>query len=428
MEILIILGLILLNGLFSMAELALVSARRYRLEQSAKKGSGGARTAIRLSDDPTRFLSTVQIGITLIGILLGVYSGEALTVDLVEWLSGWTALRPFAHQLAVGMIVIAITYLSIVLGELFPKRLGMTFPEAIAIATSPFMNAMSRITTPFVWLLSVSNNALLRVFGIHRIQKSQVTEEEIKSLVRESAAGGEIRDVEQNMVERVFELGDRKINSLLTHRSDLVFFDLKDDRQTVFAKINAEKHSAYPVCEDHQIDRITGVVLIKDLFDPDLWVTKELKDILRQPLYVNETASAYRVLEEFKLTRNHYAIVVDEYGTTQGIVTMDDFLDALVGSATEIYQEEYQILARDENSWLVDGQYPVLEFLKYFDMDFVLDPAMSFTTVAGWVIHLRNGLPKVGEFVTVGEYRIEVVDKDGPRIDKILVTRKVNDR
>ncbi len=259
----------LLNGIFAMSELSLVSSRRFKLENARKKGSSGAKAALELADRPTRFLSTVQIGITLIGILLGVYSGENLKDDVAVFISGFESLKPYAESLAVGILVVFITYLSIVLGELFPKRLGMTFPEPIAIRIARPMKALSVITMPFVWLLTFSNDALLSIFGIRKTTDSRVSEEEIKSIIKESAEGGEIQDIEQNIVERVFELGDRKVNTLFTHRSDIVYFDVNDNWQQVRDKINKEKHSAYPVCEDDDIDHVLGIVLLKDLFTQD---------------------------------------------------------------------------------------------------------------------------------------------------------------
>jgi len=224
MELLIIIGLVLLNGIFAMSEMSLVSSRKFKLESARKKGNKGAKTALEMAENPTRFLSTVQIGITLIGVLLGIYSGEKLTGGVEAFFSRFESLRPFAHNLAVGGVVVFITYLSIVLGELFPKKLGLTFPEPIAMLFSRPMNILSKITAPFVWLLTTTNNLLLRIFGIKANLDSAVSEEEIKSIVRESAEGGEIQDIEHNIVERVFELGDRKANTLMAHRSDLAFF------------------------------------------------------------------------------------------------------------------------------------------------------------------------------------------------------------
>ncbi len=424
MEILIIIGLVLLNGIFSMAEMSLVSSRKFKLENEKRKGSKGAEAALDLSEHPTRFLSTVQIGITLIGILLGVYSGEKLTQDVTDFLSQFEAVKPYADNIAVAIIVICVTYLSIVLGELLPKRLGMTFPEPIAIVLAKPMMLLSKITSPFVWLLTKSNNLILSMLGINKITSSKVSEEEIKSLVKESAEGGEIQDIEHDIVERVFELGDRRVDSLYTHRSEIVFFDTGDTWEMVRKKINEEKHSAYPVCVNKDLDNILGIVLLKDLFTPNTETNFDITRFVKEPLYLNESVYAYKVLELFKKERMHYGIVIDEYGITQGIITMDDVVDALVGDSTELDQDEYQITQRDENSWLVDGQYSVFEFIKYFDIRLGFNPADKFNTVAGLLIYLNASLPNVGDIIQLDDYELEIIDKDGQRIDKILVTAK----
>ncbi|MDQ8004100.1 MAG: hemolysin family protein [Pedobacter sp.] len=422
MEILIIFVLVLLNGIFAMSELSLVSSRRYKLENAAKKGNSGAKTALELSDNPTRFLSTVQIGITLIGILLGVYSGESITKNIAQYVAEIEMLAPYASQIGTALSVIFITYLSIVLGELFPKRVGLTFPEPVAILVSRPMLILSKITSPFVWLLTTSNNILLKVFGIKATSDSRVTEEEIKAIVKDSAAGGEIQEIEQHIVERVFELGDKKVSALYTHRSDLIYFNEDDDFETVRKKINEDKHSAYPVCSKNNLDHIKGLVLLKDLFD-DANQPFSLTRILRQPLFITENRSAYQVIEHFKKEKMHYAIVINEYGTTAGMVTMDDVLDALIGDVTQHYQKEYAITQRDENSWLVDGYYNLGEFQKFFALDIDPEAGRQYTTVSGLIIYHLQRIPEVGDKLTIDTLTLEVVDKDGQRIDKIMVTK-----
>lgn len=423
MEILIIIGLIILNGIFAMSEISLVSSRKFKLENARKKGSKGAKVALELSENPTRFFSTVQIGITLIGILLGVYSGENLTKDMESFLMTYDSLKPYAHNLAVGLIVVFVTFLSIVLGELFPKRLGMTFPEKIASTVAIPMKALSLATSPFVWLLSVSNDLLLKLFRIRKTTESKVSEEEIKAIIKESADGGEIQDIEQNIVERVFELGDRKVNTLFTHRNELVYFDTNDSWDEIRAKINEEKHSAYPVCRNNDLDEMLGIVLLKDLFFPIDVKEFKIEEFVKEPVYINESTYAYKVLELFKKERMHYGIVVDEYGSTEGIITMDDVVDALVGDATEIDQDEYQIVEREDGSWLVDGQYSLIEFVRFFNIYVDEEIQNKYTTVAGLLIHQSSTLPNVGDSYDVDDYRLEVIDKDGQRIDKVLVTK-----
>lgn len=425
MEIAIIIALIVLNGIFSMSEMSIVTSRKYKLETAKKRGKKGAKTALELSENPTRFLSTVQIGITLIGILLGVYSGEQLADDVQLFLAGLGVGEAYVHDLAVGIIVVSTTYLSIVLGELFPKRLGMTFPEPISMFLARPMKLLSFLTSPFVWLLTISNNLLVKLFGIKNTVESRVSEEEIKSIIRESAEGGEIQDIEQDIVERVFEFGDRRVNSLITHKSDLVFFNETDDWDTIRQKIYTEKHSAYPVCSNNDPDQIIGIVLLKDLFDPVDEKGFTLSNYIRQPLYLSEGTFAYKLLEKFKSEGIHYGVVVDEYGSTQGFVTMDDVVDAIIGDVTENNQNEYKITPRNENSWFADGQFPFVEFLHYFDIDPDHEIEGEFVTIAGYFIHTMKSLPEIGDKLDFEGYTLEIIDKDGQRIDKILITRNV---
>lgn len=422
MELIIIFALVLLNGIFAMSELSLVSSRRYKLENEQKRGSKGAKTALKLAENPARFLSTVQIGITLIGIILGFYSGEALTNNLAAVFSKVEWLRPYAHQIAGPVIVIFITYLSIVLGELFPKQLGMTYPEKIAVLFSRPMHLLSKITAPFVWLLSASNSALLHIFGIRKSLERRISEEEIKSLVRESAEEGEIEDIEQNIVERVFELGDTKAIHLCTHRNQMVYFDAADSRTDIIQKVLGEPHSAYPVTINNSLDTLKGIVLMKDLFtlvgSPDF----NLTEILRQPVYITEGTSAYRILESFRETKMHYGIVVDEYGNMQGMLTMDDVMDALVGDMSEAHHDEYKMIKNSSNTWLVDGQFPLKNFTKEVGLNVEAGLLNTIMTVGGFIIHQNKDLPNEGDKIKFDNFVFEIVDKDGQRIDKILVT------
>jgi putative hemolysin len=421
MELLIIILLVLINGVFSMSEMALVSSKRYKLEKASKRGNKKARKALELSEKPTRFLSTVQIGITLIGILLGVYSGENLTNDFISFLDLSPLFKPYSKELATGIIVVMITYFSIVLGELVPKRIGMAYPEKIITFMAGPMQILAFITGPFVWLLTATNNLFVKILGLNDSTDQAVSEEEIKSILKESAQGGEIQDIEHSIVERVFELGDRKVKSLMTHRSEVVFFKEEESWQEIRQKIDEEKHSAYPVSTSNDIDDITGIILLKDLFGGHTEQDFKVVNYIKEPIYFNENTSAYQVLESFKNEGNHYGIVVDEYGSVQGIITMDDMLDALVGESTEHYQDEYKIVQRNDDSWLVDGQYSIFDFEKYFDV-LVTDEQNTYATVAGLFISHKNEIPEVGDKLIVEQLQLEVVDKDGPRIDKLLVT------
>jgi putative hemolysin len=424
MEILIIFALTLLNGIFSMSEMSLVSSRKFKLESERKKGSKGAKTALELSENPTKFLSTVQIGITLIGILLGVYGGENLTQGVEETLLKVEMLRPFAHNLAVGLTVLFITYISIVLGELFPKRLGLTFPEPIAVLLSRPMKVLSKITSPFVWLLTSTNDLLLMLFGISKTMDDKVSEEEIKSLVKESADGGEIQEIEQEIVERVFELGDRKVNSLLTHKNDIVYFDENETFQEVLSKISIESHSVYPVCSNDDINAIVGVVYLKELILMANSEQFDLKQAMKKPLFINENANAYKLLEKIKSEKVHFAVVIDEYGNTLGIITLSDIINSLVGNIGEMDQADYTLIPKGEKTWLADGQYPFLDFLKFFKINSTTDYTTSeYVTLAGFFLDKFGNIPTVGDTIDWNGFTMEVIDKDKQRIDKILISK-----
>lgn len=424
MEILIIIGLIFLNGIFSMAEMSLVSSRRFKLEKLQKNGNKGANAALDLTDRPTKFLSTIQIGITLIGILLGIYSGDNLVKSFAEYIGQIDFLKNYAHKLATVLIVFVVTYFSIVLGELLPKRIGMTFPESIASTLAIPMKILSILTSPFVWILTTTNEILLKLLGIRGKSNSKVSEDEIKSIIKDSADGGEIQDIERDIVERIFELGDRKVNTLFTYRRNIIYFTIDETWEEIKSKINQEKHSAYPVTSSNSIDDIIGIVLLKDLFAYADNLEFDIRDVLREPLYFIENTFAYKVLETFKEKKIHYGIIVDEFGSTQGIVTMDDVVDALVGDMSEIDQYEYQITQTNKNSWLVDGQYPIIDFLKYFDIEKEDQYKRNFTTVGGLLIHNLQKLPDVGQKIIIDNYELEIISKDGQRIDKIKVSKK----
>ena len=423
MELLIIILLVLLNGVFAMSEMSLVSSRKFKLENAARKGSTSAKKAIELSENPTKFLSTVQIGITLIGILLGVYSGENLTTDFRGFLDQFAFIQPYSKTLSTIGIVIFITYLSILLGELLPKRIAMTFPERIITLLAKPMDILSKLTSPFVLLLTTSNNVLLKLLGIKNTSDSIITEEEIKSIVRESALEGEIDQIEHNIVERVFELGDRKINTLLTHRTAITFLNMNDSLEEILEKIKIEKHNAYPVTKGNSLDDIEGIVILKDIFPIDDPLNFDLKNHLRQPVFLNENYYAYKVLEIFKKEKNHYGIVIDEYGNTVGIITMHDVLDALVGNTATNENFDYRITQRNENTWLADAQFPIVEFIKYFDLDYEFENKDNYTTLVGFFLNEHEGSTEVGDKITIEDLELEIIDKDRQRVDKILITR-----
>jgi putative hemolysin len=300
----------------------------------------------------------------------------------------------------------------------------MTYPEPIILFFAGPMKVISIITSPFVFLLTSSNNLLLTVLGIKHNTKNAISEAEIKSIIKESAAEGEIEKIEQSIVNRVFELGDRKVNTLYTNRKDVVFIDESYSWKEVLAAINEEKHTAYPVTKNQNPDDIIGLLMIKNLFSPDIQNNFNILNYLTEPMYVNESCFAYQVLEQFKAERKHHALVVDEFGVFKGLVTMDDVLDALVGDTIENPDQEYRIVQRDENSWLIDGQYALPDFLRHFPVSISDKELSENATIAGLIIYRSENVPIVGKKISLPPYDLEVIDKDGQRIDKFLLTFK----
>ena len=419
MEILIIFFLILLNGVFSMSEIALISARKNRLETAAKKGNKNAQIALDLSNSPNKFLSTVQIGITLIGILTGIYSGDKITKDVETFILGFEIVKPFAHSLAVGIVVVILTFFSLVLGELLPKRIGLNHPESIAKAVALPMKIISIITAPYIWLLTHSTEFLLNVLQIKPTADGKVTEEEIKAIIKEGPEGGEVQEIEQDIVERVFHIGDRKINSLMTHRKSVVMLPLHSNMLQVKEFMLKELHSIYPVYEENH-DDIVGVVNLKSIFANIDAANFNLPDIMTEAPFMMEQTTAYKALEQFKKSGIHYAFVSDEYGVFQGIITLNDILEALVGDASDFYKDDFQLIEREDGTWLVDGHYSLHDFLTYFELDELIND-YEVTTVSGLIMTELAHIPKEGEKLVWQKMELEVIDMDGVKIDKVMV-------
>jgi putative hemolysin len=402
-----------------MSEIALISARKNRLETAAKKGNKNAQIALDLANSPNKFLSTVQIGITLIGILTGIYSGDKITKDVEIFIQGFEILKPFAHSFAVGIVVVILTFFSLVLGELLPKRIGLNHPESIAKAVALPMKIVSIITAPFIWLLTHSTDFLLDVLQIKPTADGKVTEEEIKAIIKEGTEGGEVQEIEQDIVERVFHIGDRKINSLMTHRKSVVLLPLHANKNQVKEFMLKELHSIYPVYGENY-DDILGVVNLKNIFAHFENDSFNLDEIMTEAPFMMEQTTAYKALEEFKKTGIHYAFVSDEYGIFQGIITLNDILEALVGNASDFYKDDFQLVEREDGTWLVDGHYSLHDFLTYFELDDLIND-YEVTTVSGLIMTELSRIPKQGEKLIWQKFELEVIDMDGVKIDKVLV-------
>jgi putative hemolysin len=419
MEIFILLALILLNGLFVMSEIALVSAKKPRLESAAERGDKKAKNALDLSMNPEIFLSAAQIGITLIAILTGVYSGEKFGGYIQPFFERFDSIRPYAKTLSTTIVVIIVTFLSIIFGELIPKRIGLLNAEKIAKMMAKPMRAFAKLTHPIVWLLNKTSNLFFKVFNIRSKKDDTVTEDEIKAIISEGTESGTIEEEEKEMIERIFHLGDRNITSLMTHRSDITWFDVNDNEVAIRDKIVAQPHSIFPICEGG-IDNIKGIVSIKDLY-----VANDLtlfKDLMKPALFVPDNNSAYQVMEKLKTTKNYSCFIVDEYGSILGMITLNDILEAIIGDMPEQDTDDYEIIKRDDRSYLVDAQIPFYDFLSHFEKtDWLNEEEQQYDTLAGCILHELERIPHTGDKLEWHDFRIEIIDMDGHRIDKVLV-------
>ncbi len=420
-DIIIIILLILLNGIFAMSEIAIISARRNRLEKRSDEGHKGAKTALRLAADPDIFLSTIQIGITLIGILTGIYSGDTLGTQLGAVFVSWGMGASVAMTLATALIVVIVTYLTLIFGELVPKRIGMATADRVAAFMARPIYWLSVITKPIVWFLAKSTSLVVTILGIKK-QESKITEEEIKSYIQEGTDTGEVKKVEQDIVERVFLMGDLNVSSIMTHRSDVACIDINSTKEEVRSILTEDLHSHYPIISG-SLDEIKGVITLKDLI---LHINKDnfsLNEIIRPIYAIHEDMSIYDCLDRLKADHHAgFAFVYDEFGACQGIITLRDIFEGLAGVVPN-NDEEPQIIARENNAgWLIDGQCPFYDFLVYFEREDETED-VDYNTVSGLILSRLGHIPTSGESILWRDFKFEVVDMDGARIDKILVTK-----
>jgi len=422
---LIIFLLVVLNGVLSMAEMAVVSARKLRLQQMAEGGSHSAHTALSLAEAPGDFLSTVQIGITLIGILTGAFSGAALSGPVASLLANIPLLQPIAEPLAVGLMVLLVTYLSLVVGELVPKRIALNDAERIAAAVASPMVRLSQLGRPAVWLLDKSSVALLRVMGIQPNAELLVTEEEVRVLIEQGTQSGVFEPIEEEIMDQVFRLSDRTVSAIMTPRTDMVWFAVDDTDEVVREKVLAHGHSRYPVARD-DLDDVIGIVMVKDMLAKRIAGEPIVLEELAQPsLYVPESMPALDVIERLRETRSHLALVIDEYGGLEGLVTFTDVMRAILGDLPDNKgQNESPITEREDGTWLVDGMYAVDEFKDTFEIKELPDEGdASYQTLGGMIMTMLGRVPVAGSLVEWDGYRLEVMDMDGRRVDKVLVSK-----
>ncbi len=424
MQGLIIVLLVLLTGVFAMVEMALLTSRQSALENEAKKGDAQAKEAIKLKNNPDVLLSSIQFGFTLTSIIIGMLSGDEIVDNLAAKLDALGWFGEYSSQVATVVIVGIVTYLTLVFGELVPKKIGLTNAIPISKKLAKPMGFFIRLTKPFVKILSVSTSAVINLIGI-KPNESQVTEDEIKALIQEGASVGNIEEVEQEIVYNVFQLGDRRVSTLMTPRYDIEWLNINGDYDENIKYISESKHNAYPVCTD-EIDQVVGMIYFKEVFTPAGAIDKEeFKKRLVKPFYIHENLMAYKALDKMKENKVRTALIVDEYGVLQGLVTISDFISVLVGDTPEIddVDEDY-VVKRSENSWYIDGAMPFAEFIDDFDIENInMEDHDDYNTVAGFMLHLFGEIPSVGESVDWKNFNFEIADMDQKRIDRLLVTR-----
>lgn len=419
MEIVIILVLVLLNGFFALSEIALVSVKRSRLETLASQGSQRARTVLNLLKNPEHFLSSVQVGITLIGIISGAYGGAALSGDMEAYLSQFSFLGEYAHLASLIIVIGGITYVSIVIGELVPKTLAMNNAESIALFTVPIIKYFTLIAYPFVKLLSFSTSLIINVFGIGNRDDGGLSEDELRFLLKTAGKQGVLEREETQAHQNLFMFTDQTAKTMLTHRSELEWINIEESTEEIFEYIKSRSHSKF-IAAEGSIDNILGIIYIKDFLAEFKTEGFSILDIVRKPIIISLNTSAFRILNIFKSQKQYMAIVVDEYGGIEGVITLHDLFEAILGDLPE-EDEENNIFKRDDGSFLINGKTAIIEINQYFGYELIEKEPSRYTTISGFVLDELKHVPVTGEKMIVGKLRIEIVDMDGLRIDKLLV-------
>jgi len=417
-ELIVVLLLIVLNGVFAMSELALVSVRRARLVVLERQNVAGATTARLLADDPQRFLPTVQVGITLVSVLAGVFGGARITARLEVWFSDIPRLAPFAGSLSLAIVVVLTTYLTLVLGELVPKQLALRQPERMAARVAPPLAWLARIGGPIVWVLGKSSGLVLRLFGSHDDKKQSVTEEELKALLAEGAEDGVLETEERDMIERLLRLADKPVRAIMTPRTELAWIDRNDPRRDIETTLRATPHSRFVVC-DGSVDNVVGVVQAKDILDRILDVGDlSVVAAMRKPMVIPDTVTALDALERFKNDSVGLALIMDEYGSFEGVVTAADVLKAIVGEPTDPAATLAKGEAATAGALVLDGAMPVDEIKSRLELP-DLPAEGSYHTLAGLLLALLRRLPSTGDRIVFGGWRFEVMEMDGRRVSRV---------
>lgn len=427
-DIALLLFLIILNGILAMSEIAVVSSRKARLQKLADDDSPGAQSALALSNEPSTFLSTVQVGITTVGILSGAIGETALADPLTAWLAGFAIIEPYARGAALTIVVVGLTYFSVVVGELVPKQLGLLAPEKTASLIAPPMNMLARLTKPLVWLLSASSRFLLRLMGAVRQEEPPVTNEEIKDLMEQGAEAGVFHESEQEIVSNVLRLDEQRIGQIMTHRNEIYVLDLDEPEAEIRTRIAESPYSRVVVCRDG-LDHIIGILRTADLLKAAMaGKPLEMEQLLRPPLYVPEGVTTTNLLENFRAAHQQCALIVDEYGELQGLVTLTDVLTSIVGELpSSNAPEDQDIVMREDGSWLIDGSLTIERLKSELEIEEDLpgEEYNSINTLGGFVMHVLGRVPAVTDYVEVVGFRFEVIDMDKNRVDKVLVARVV---
>jgi len=408
-----------------MTEIAMVSVRKTKLEHASANGDYKSTLALKILSKPGRFLSSVQIGMTLINIFTGVYSGAAIAGKLDVYIKQIPNLKPYSHSISITLVVIFATFFTLLLGELVPKRIGLIRAESVARNMSLPMRFFSIIAYPLIWILTVIADHMIHVFNIKPSLDSKITEDEIKAIIKISTEDGEIQKIEKDILERVFQLGDRKVGSLMTHRTELVWLNCNDPEIKIINRILSGLYNVYPVCEG-TLDKVIGIIYIKDLFTANLHQEPfNLRKYIHEPLFIPESNTAYEALEKFREKRQHYGLVIDEYGSIIGLVTLNDILMALVGEMQVSEHAEYEIEQRDDGSWLIDAQIPFYDFIQKFDIQYFDKTKIKYNTLGGFALYHLRKIPSPGDKFTWRAFEFVIIQMDGNRIDKILIKKKL---